>query len=215
MALSRLQIKNLALDEVPADRIEDEDETSLAAEVTERHYQPALELLLEDHDWDFAIRRQTLALATNDRANEWTYAYALPSDMARPRHLLRYGADETAGSMPAYPAAGVARIFHESLIPFRIADGLIYTNRETAILEYVTNAPREADFTAKFARALATELAHRIVMPLTKDSRREQELIRKSEVYRERAKADEMNRDPERTRDFIPDIQLARLGLIP
>lgn len=205
----------MALDEVPAQRIETEDEASHEAQTCLTHYQPALELLLEDYDWDFAIRRETLALLTNDRGNEWAYAYSLPNDMARPRHILPFGADEVpvAGSLPVYPVAGVYRGF-EGRYPFRIAESRLYSGRENGILEYVTNAPREADFTAKFARALALELASRIVMPITKSRERQGDLIKAAEVARERAKAEAMNRDRETLHDFISETQLVREGII-
>lgn len=216
MALDQLQIKNMALDEVPAERIDAEDEVSLAAETCARNWQPALDLLLEDFDWDFAIRRSTLAAIANDRGNEWTYAYRLPTDMARPRFLLPFGADDVpvAGSSPAYPVAGVYRGL-EGKWPFRIASNTVYTNREAGILEYLTFDVATSEFTAKFARALALELASRIVMPLKKDRERQGDLIKAAEVARERAKADAMNRDRETIRDFIPEGQLVRMGAVP
>lgn len=213
MALDRLAIKNMALAELPADRIETEDEESLSAEVVEQHYQAALEWLLEDHDWDFAIRRVTLASIANTRANEWTYAYQLPSDMAGPRRIMPFGASDVASTVPGYSPVGRLRGF-EAVTPFQIAEGVIYADREEAVFEYITNEPAEATFPAKFARALATELAARIVMPLNKDSKRKGELIRQAEVDRERAKADDMNRDRESVRDFVPDMMLARAGVL-
>jgi hypothetical protein len=213
MALSRKQIINLALAELPADRIDSEEDLSFEAETAREHYQPALELLLEDHDWDFAIRRVTLAAVTNDRGNEWTYAYDLPTDLASPRRLLPFGADEMATSIPGYSPVGRLRGF-EAITPYVISGGTLFTDREAAVLEYVTNEPEEATFTAKFARALVTELASRLVMPIKKDSRRKGELMRQAEIDRERAKADDMNRDRETIRDFVPDMQLARLGLL-
>jgi len=204
----------MALDEVPAEQIQAEDEASIAAEACGRSYQPSLELLLEDFDWGFAIRRATLALVTTDRGNEWAYAYRLPSDLSRPRFILPFGADEVSSSAPVYPVAGVYRGF-EGKWPFRIAGDRLYTNRENGIFEYVTNDPEVSTFTAKFARALALELASRIVMPIKKDRQRQGDLIKAAEVARERAKADEMNRDRETIRDFIPDTQLARVGVIP
>lgn len=216
MASSVLDIKNMALDELSAEHLESESETSVTAQACERNYQPALDLLLEDYDWDFAIRRDTLAEVTNDRGNEWTYAYALPTDLVRPRFLLPFGSDEVpvAGSLPIYPIGGVYRGF-EGRWPFVIADGNLYTTRESAILEYVTANPEISAFTAKFARALALELASRIVMPLKKDRVRQGDLIKAAEVARERAKADAMNRDRETIRDFIPEGQLVRMGVLP
>ncbi len=213
MAQSRLQIINGALAACQADRIESEDEQSLAAETAAQHYQPALEMLLEDHDWDFSIRRATLAVVTNPRQNEWTYAYAAPSDMASPGYILPFGADAVASSVPGYSPVGALRGFAR-ITSFQVSGGILFTDRAAAVFEYVTNNPETSTFTAKFARALELELATRICPVVKKDSKREGELIRMAEVARERAKADDMNRDRETVRDFIPDMQLARMGLL-
>lgn len=213
MALDPLAIKNMALDEVPTSRIQAEDENSVEAETVAAQYQPALEYLLEDYDWDFAIRRATLAQVTNDRSSEWEFAYRLPDDMLRPRFVLPFGADIAPDSV-GYPAWGPWRGF-EGKVPMRIAGTTLYSTQENAILEYVSNAPAPATFTARFARALALEIASRVVMPIKKDRVRQGDLIKAAEVARERAKADEMNRDSESPRDFISESQLVRAGLMP
>jgi len=209
MALSKLAIWNMALAECPESRVDSIDEASEAAQQCRDQYQPALELLLEDHDYGFAIKRATLALLTNDRENEWDFTYALPADMARPRHLLPFAAATMGAAV--YSWIGEYRAL-ESLVPLRIAGSKLYANVEQAVLEYVSDSPSEALFTAKFARALALELASRIVMPLRKSEKRQESLIRMAEVARERAKADDMNRNRTSVRDFIPQTQLARDG---
>lgn len=212
MGFSKLQIWNMAIGELPSQRIQTVDEQSLEAEEAREAYPNALELLLEDHDYDFATMRAALAAVPNDRAAEWEYAYRLPSDMARPRYLLPYGATDATASA-VYSWIGRNRGF-EARMPFRIAGDRLYCNIEGATLEYVTNSPSEQRFGALFARALALELASRIVMPVKKDSKRQGELIRLAEIARERCKAADMNRDPETTRDFIPEAQLAREGWV-
>lgn len=211
MALSKLQIWNMAIAELPDARIDTLDEVSVAAEACADQYQPALELLLEDHPYDFATRRQALALVTNDRAAEWLYAYQLPKDMAQPLSVLPYDIRDAGAA--GYSFVGRARGL-EGVQPYRIAGGKLYASREAAVLEYVTRAPTEDQFTAKFARALALELACRIVMPVKKDQARQSALIQLAEIARERAKADDMNRDRESPRDFIPEAQLVREGII-
>lgn len=226
MALSRSQIYNGALAECPADRINSPDDGSLEAETCNLHYQPALEMLLEDHDWDFATRRIALASLTNDRTDEWGYAYALPSDMARPRYVLPYSA---ALSGEVYIETGLGSGLtsiistptkywmgrfgsYDGAVDYRISNGKLYSGVTGAVLEYVTNQPSEATFPARFTRALQFELASRIVMPLTKNTKRQGELVKFAEVHRERAKAADMNRDPETTFDFVPEEQAARMG---
>jgi len=213
MATSRLGIWNMALDELPASRVDAMDDGSFEGEKLSEAYQPALELLLEDHDYDFAIVRQTLAVVTNGRAAEWAYAYQAPANMRSPRHMLPYGADFSAGSTPSYPVYGRLRSY-EGIVPFRLIGGVIYANMENAIFEFVTSDVSEDLFSAKFARALALELASRVVMPIKKDSKRQGKLIQMAEIARERAKADDMNRDRESPRDFIPEAQLVRSGVL-
>lgn len=212
MGFSKLEIWNMALAALPESHVDTIDERSLGAEACAREYPNALELLLEDHDYDFAVVRAPLAQVVNDRAAEWPFAYALPEDMARPRHLLPYSAGD-APVTAAYSWVGRLR-GGEHRVPFRMAGDRIYCRIESATLEYVSKSPGEARFSAMFARALALELATRIVMPIKKDSKRQGELIRLAETARDRAKASDMNRDQESPRDFIPDSQLARMGLI-
>lgn len=214
MALSRLAIKNMALADVPAARIDSEDERSVEAEACGDHYKPALELLIDAIKPDFAIARTTLAVITNDRAHEWAYAYRLPTDMVVPRLLLPFLAGSATGPVPDYSVAGPLRGF-EGAIPYRISGNAIYTAQEQAVLEFITSGVSEALFPPMFSKALAAELASRIVMPIKKDRIRQGDLIKSAEAWRERAKAEDMNRDRESVRDFIPDSQLVRDGVIP
>lgn len=201
----------MALAELPEQRIDSLDDVNLASDFLNDQYQPAIDFLLEDHDYDFATRREALAQVPNDRPSEWQYTYRLPLDLARPLHLLPYSGADAASAVPIYSWIGRARGL-EARTPFRIANGKLYGNVEGAVLEYASNSVSESAFTAKFARALALELASRVVMPIKKDTKRQGELIRMAEVARERAKADDMNRDRETTRDFIPEFMLARAG---
>lgn len=208
MGTSRLTIFNMALGELPAARVDLVEESSLAGETCREHYPEALKLLLEDHDYDFAVRRAALAILTNDRSREWRFAYQLPGDCAKPLHILPYGAATTGA---VYSWNGPLRAA-ETAVPFRVSDGKLYCNVENAVLEYVTDAPSEATFPALFSRAVSLELASRIVMPLLKDPRRRRDIIQLAEVARERAKAEDMNRDRESPFDFMPESYLARIG---
>ncbi len=202
----------MAVAELPADRIDTIDDVSIEAAQCREQYRPALEMLLEDHGYDFAIRRAVLAEIANARPAEWAHAYALPHDLAMPRHLLRYSADDVSADGQRWSWRGRLR-GEEAGEPYRIAGGVLYADLPAATLEYVSNAPDEARFPARFARALALELAARIVMPIKKDRARQGELMQLAEVARERAKAGDMNRDRESPADFVAEVQLARLGL--
>src|SRR3546814_13048255 len=78
----KLTIANNALAEIAAGSISSFDEASISGEQVSRLYPQVKAEMLTWTDWDFAIRRVTLALETNDRLGEWTYRYAAPADMA-------------------------------------------------------------------------------------------------------------------------------------
>jgi hypothetical protein len=214
VALSKVQIGNMALAEVPAPRITSFADESNEAQYVNEHYQPAVELLLEAHDWDFAIRRVELAaLSTNDRQIDWAYGYTLPTDVASPRKIIPTitNSDVTGYEMAQTAAPWVSGLDDLSTIyPFEIASGVLYTNLTGATLEYVTLDVNESEFPALFARALAFELASRICMPLKQSDKRQDYLSRKAEVARERAIADNMNRQPRSTFGFISEAALSR-----
>ena len=218
MAQSKVQIANMALAEVPAPRITSFEEEGAEAIAVRDHYQPALDMLLEAHDWDFVIRREALAQIVNDRPDEHAYCYAMPASVASPRRLVPAASGEGASpsvvaglETVAYPRSlGGSLDEMVTLHPFTIADGRIYTDLESAILEYVAGDVSESAFTALFARALALELAGRIVGPIRQDFRRQAALQQMAEIARERAIADNMNRQPRQHFGFVADEALIR-----
>lgn len=217
MARSQISICNGALDELPAGTINSIDEDDVGARACKRRYQPVLEDLLGEHDYDAAIRRVALAETTNDRQGEWQYCYRLPESVASPRRVL-----------PSYSAAYISQAF--TILPgqtawtglgffpdnvgvrYRVANNRVYTDMPTAVLEYVTYDVDLAAFRPLFFRAFELELASRIVMPVLKDRGRQKELISMAEMARQRAMADDLNSSPERTFDFFSEEAFVRIG---
>jgi hypothetical protein len=72
----------------------------------------------------------------------------------------------------------------------------------------VTNSPDFSKMTASFEKALVFTLAAKLVMPLTKDRGRRDDLLGQAEVWRERAYAADLNRNARQNRygdNFIPE----------
>lgn len=213
---SQLQICNDALAELPSAPIAAMDERSLEARECARVYQSALRYLLEQHDWGFATRRAVLAAVTNDRANEYAYAYAVPSDMGTPRRLIT-DFEATGLGIPLEgpftpPYYEVWGTFGELGEPYYVLENrVIYTSLQNATLEYGVAIVSEADMPQMFAWALSLEIASRIAMAIKKDRQLKGDLIKQAEAAKDRAMADDQNRSP-RYQDvgYISEVAMVR-----
>lgn len=217
MARSQIQICNGALDECPAGTINSIDEDDVGARACKRRYQPTLEDLLGEHDYDAAIRRSLLAETVNDRPGEWRIAYKMPENVASPKRVLpNYTATYVGSAYVIQPGqtewTGIGYFPGNVGARYKIAGDKIYCNVAGAVLEYVSYDIRLADFRPLFFRAFELELAARIVMPVLKDRSRQKELITMAELARQRAIADDLNSSPERTFDFVSEDAMVRIG---
>ncbi len=213
---SRLDIMNQALAELPSASITAESENSLEARECVRFYEQSMREMLESHDWGFATRRIALAAVTNDRDSEYTYAYAVPSDMGTPRKLIPDFEGTGLGipiegpfSPPYYEIWGTFGALSEP--HFIIENQIIYSSLENATLEYGVATVSEAVMPAMFARALSLELASRIAMPIKKDRVLKGDLIKAAEAAKDRAMADDMNRSPRyQAIEYMSEVALVR-----
>lgn len=210
---NQVGICNEALSEIAADPINSIDEQSSSAFYCRMHYASVIEEMLSWTDWDWAIRRTTLALQVNDRKGEWLYRYARPTDMAEAIAVLP-SVDRQITDLPvvgpyAFPAWDAL-----GKLPFATADGSIYTNVATAILEYQVNAVEPAVIDRFAARAAALELASRLAMPIKKSRELKGDLVKQAEVARQRAIAESENRAPRRQTDYVSEVEYARMGMM-
>lgn len=217
MALDKLAICNEALRECPHEPIASFEEPGRAAPVCAERYPQALETLLAMHDWKAPVTRENLAVVTNDRPGEWAYCYALPTDNISELRVFPAAANPIVALAPGQimgPTTAFPYLPSLGSYSYLIAGDRLYSNVENAVLEFVDAGVSEARFSPLFVRALVLECASRFVYPLLKDSKREGELIKKAEVARDRAIAEERNRDPSESTYgwFQNESELAREG---
>lgn len=204
MAIS-LTICNLALGDVRGQQISDPDDPALEAQLCRRYYPHALATLIDDYAWNWLKKVAPLALlAENDRAAQWRYAYALPSDCSTALSL-----------MPSGVLASDYRDWrYYDLAPpswwmlFVVENGVLYTNVSDAVLEYSSNEAEEAKFPPLFREALRRVLAAFLAMPLRDDPALEARLEKKAQAAREQAMANDMNRAP--MRENVDEVAWAR-----
>lgn len=206
MAIS-ITICNLALGDVRSKQIQDVGEDTLQASVCRDLYPHCLSIMLDDYYWQFTKRIADLAqLATNDRASEWAYAYALPSDFGQAIRLMPTGAFANTW----VSSTGLWR----DVVPsewwklFIVEAGSLYCNLSPARLEYSSNMADEADFPPLFREALRRLLAANLSVPLRDDPAMEARFMQMAARARDQAIANDRNRAPKY--DLIDDVALAR-----
>lgn len=125
------------------------EEASAEAEVSERMYPVALNLMLEEYGWSFATKRAKLALLAEDEAG-WRFKYACPSDLKRVLSVS-YEGDR----------------FFETPSEFVLGQGdsknlVLYTDTENAVMRYVADTVATTLFPESFCEALALLLASKL-----------------------------------------------------
>lgn len=219
-ALSRLEVSNLAIAHVPAQPIASVEENSLPARECRRFYPHVIADMLEGpHDWSFANTRVLLApLATNDRPNEWAYAYGLPANMASPIRILPDFNSLGIGLPVPLPGEPYAETWAawSTLIetPYEIQGSTLYSNVADATLEYTINDIAGVNVSQLVITAISLDLASRIVVAIKKDSERETKLMTAAEAAWQRAIADDRNRHPQTYGDYYSETLAARQGYL-
>jgi hypothetical protein len=212
-AFSRIDLENRSLARIRAKQIVTVEENSLEARECRRFYPQIMAEMLEGPNaFSFAVQRASLALmATNDRDQEWLYAYALPANIASPIRVL----PNLSAMGLALPVPVIGDPYFETWAasgayletPYIIDGSTLYSNETDATLEYVLN-----DISGRVALYVELELAARLAVPVKGDSAREKELLGMSEVALQRAIADDRNRQPENSDNFVSEAMLVRGG---
>jgi hypothetical protein len=156
---SDVEICNLALSHLAiATEIATLTERSKEAQACNRFYTQVRDEVLRDFPWPFATTVAALALVTDFTGvagAEWTYAYRYPSDCVRARRIL----------------SGIRKDTRQSRVPFRILQdatgSLLYTDKNSAQLEYTARVTDPTRYQADFVEALALLLASRIAVRVT------------------------------------------------
>lgn len=204
-----ISICNIALAEVRAGSIAAIDEGSPEANACAIHYDQCLQLLLESHRWGFATVRSALALlTTNDRSDQWLYAYVTPDDLASTTCLIWPLQTPLSGVYYPWPYLYPRPPYLFS--DFVIAGETVYTNVENAVLEYVSRDIEEEKMPAAFKRALSLDLASRLAITLLDDRAKKGDLIQQAEAAKRRAMADDLNSYPRRDLPSVDEVALVR-----
>lgn len=155
--LTEAAICNLALLRVgQRQTIDSLEEDTTEAMVCKAIYAHTRDRLIEAAWWQFATKRATLALTSEERSG-WAYIYALPSDCVVARYIW----------------AGARSRAKDELIPFSLelsdagTSRVLCTDEAEAELIYTADIGTPALFSSKFQDALAWSLAAELTLSLT------------------------------------------------
>ena len=157
---SETDICNLALLRIGHSRINALNEGTKAADLCSLLYPMRRDTMLRDHNWNFAVKRSTLALSSAAPNHEFGQKFALPADCLK---VVRTDLDGFGGEIVStYP--------YTSAAPYRIEGGFLVCNESSVKIEYVAKITDPAMFDALFVDCLAQRLAAELAMPLADNS---------------------------------------------
>ena len=154
---AEVEIINLALSHI-AHGVEINNlttENTEEARTARRVYATARDVTLRAAPWPFATRFVTLALVANDPTTEWAYSYRYPTDCLYLRRILSGVRNDTRQSRVSY------KITSDATGP------LIYTDEQTAVIEYTVNADTPLTYPTDFSMAFSYYLAFLMAPRLT------------------------------------------------
>ena len=162
---TKLEIFNIALQNVGANRVNSIDADSPEAEECNFRYDHTRRALLEMHSWNFATKRVLL----NEQATSPLYGFAkqylLPADFLR---LIATEGDEDG--------VGVQSSLSSSILPddYRIEIGIngkkiLITNSSAQRIKYIFDQKDEAKFSSTFTELLGRLLGSNIAYKLTQN----------------------------------------------
>lgn len=128
-----------------------------------RFYPITINVMLESYPWTFATKRVDIAEIVNPYAEDWSYAYAIPSTCIRPLSCL----------LPGRPEQYFDAETDSESLPYIVEaaqDGslILLTNVETAVLRYIDTITDPSKFTPAFVIAASHLLASYLAGPIIK-----------------------------------------------
>lgn len=154
MAYTEVQICNIALGYLGVEkRISSRTEESKEARLCAQYFDHARDLVLEETEWPFAQKYETLALIQEEPNEEWPYEYRVPADCLRAIRIV--------------PGSAIR---NEAVpVPFTTSyDGgpTLWTDRNPVQLQYTARITDPVYWSPSFAEALAWKLAVMVAMPM-------------------------------------------------
>jgi hypothetical protein len=150
--ISNVSICNRAFTLLSVDRITALNDTSEQARKINAIFDDTRDAMLEEHNWNFAIKERTLSLLSETPVMDaWSLVYQLPSDCIR---VIRLEGDYA----------------------YAIYGRKLYTNSDDPRIEYLSKETDPTKFSKGFVKALASRLAADLAFGMTQNATMAQQM---------------------------------------
>ena len=163
--MTQVEIFNLALVRIKEPTVQSASESSHQAEVLTVLWPSLIEKMLRGIHWHFARKFQQLAVHADDPPENWSFRYALPTDMVRPRRTYVV---ETSGTGYPFLRPSPDLSLAYSMLPNDAATEMTLVSMwEDLFIEYTFRTIDPVLWPVDFCDALAWHLATESLVPLT------------------------------------------------
>lgn len=155
MQTTSTHIVNMALARLGQPPIASLDEGSPAANAAKLVYDTCRRNVLQAYLWSFASRVASLNRLL-ETPPDYRCAFQLPPDCLNVVRLRPARSDEVSS----------ARVSFSDALPFVVRGDRLYTDQESATIEYTADVTEESRFEAHFTEAFVVRLASELAMPV-------------------------------------------------
>ncbi len=161
-----------------------DSEQSTEAAVMRLFYELSRQIVMGDHEWNFTVGEQTLALVATSPNDEYNYSYRYPVGCLDIIKIKNPGV--------RFDVEGTAVVYK---IVKDAAGQLIWTNQENAVIEFIEDVDDPNFFSSPYVMALSYQLASYAAPALTRGDpfKVKQELLGYYQLELGRAKEKDMN----------------------
>jgi len=173
MAISDVQICNMALTHLGQSRINNLTDTSEASVLCNLYYETTRDEVLRSHEWNCALWYQSLAaLASTDDDyllgdyEEYDYQFQLPTNPFCLRVL-------EVSDYPTYP--------------YEVVSGYLLTNLSTVVIKYIRRVEDPTKFDPLLVKAISYRLAAELAIKITNSTKIRDDMLMMYELQLNRA----------------------------
>ena len=157
---SKVSIANLALSWLGTNPIISFGDDTVEAKLVSLNYEDALQAVLEDRDWTFAIKRYILTPASESPVFGFSNAFTIPPEV---RRLISVGVDRGGG----IGFDGITSDVQGTEVQWQKEGNEIVSNEERVFVIAVADNDDASSYPSAFVHALAARLAAELAIPLT------------------------------------------------